>query len=553
MEPSLTDTGYSVALVGEALGEDEAEVGRPFVGRAGFKLTRLIEWAGFDRSRFDIFNTVWCRPPDNRLEGESYEFGAISHCRTNHWGHLLHRNRVIVPMGNVATCALTGSKRILTIRGYVQGGEAGNHIIPTVHPSFIQRGQSKWSAAFINDLQKAVELARYGLPPQVTDYWIDPSPADAYAWARDYLLALERNPRLRLAFDIETPGKGEDEDELDTDEDLPDRTWNIERIGFSYGGLQGLSIPFDPVHYATIRKLLGSAGDKVVWNAGFDVPRCRRAGFSIQGLIHDGMVAWHILHTDLPKRLGFVATFTCPWQPAWKHLSGSHPGFYNVTDADVEWRSMDIIERELRRTGLWTVYQRDVLDLEPILVHMHLRGMPVSEEIRTDRAVQLEQRLGTVRNEMINAVPLEARRIDHVFVKPPVDRSGLLIRPGTREVNTCSLCGLRQPRKEHFRKLVKRTNPCAEAGIVRVKENVDEYYRLAEFKPSREQLIRYHQFLNRALPMAWDKKAGRKKVSFGVEQIKKLMLKYPLDKLYASVLSYRALDKLAGTYIGRPA
>ena len=60
MVPSLAGSAaYGVALVGEALGEDEAEQGRPFVGRAGFKLTRLIEWAGLDRSRFDIWNTAW--------------------------------------------------------------------------------------------------------------------------------------------------------------------------------------------------------------------------------------------------------------------------------------------------------------------------------------------------------------------------------------------------------------------------------------------------------------------------------------------------------------
>ena len=40
---------YRVALVGEAPGESEAEQGRPFCGKAGFKLTRLIEWAGLER------------------------------------------------------------------------------------------------------------------------------------------------------------------------------------------------------------------------------------------------------------------------------------------------------------------------------------------------------------------------------------------------------------------------------------------------------------------------------------------------------------------------
>src|SRR5262245_20894034 len=82
---------YGVALIGEALGEDESILGSPFVGKAGLRLTRLIEWAGYDRSGFDIYNSVWCRPPENLLEGSQFEHAAISHCRARHWDHLLSR------------------------------------------------------------------------------------------------------------------------------------------------------------------------------------------------------------------------------------------------------------------------------------------------------------------------------------------------------------------------------------------------------------------------------------------------------------------------------
>jgi uracil-DNA glycosylase family 4 len=57
MKPQIASNPYGVTLVGEALGQDEAEQGKPFVGKAGFRLSRLIEWAGLDRSRFDILNT----------------------------------------------------------------------------------------------------------------------------------------------------------------------------------------------------------------------------------------------------------------------------------------------------------------------------------------------------------------------------------------------------------------------------------------------------------------------------------------------------------------
>jgi uracil-DNA glycosylase family 4 len=550
MAPQIGTNG--VALIGEALGEDEAEAGSPFVGRAGFKLTRLIEFAGLNRRDFSIFNSAWCRPPDNKLEGLPFEHPAITHCRQAHWGRLLAQHKVLVPLGNVATGALLGFKGILNARGYVYPGPDGTHVIPTVHPSFIQRGQSRWSAPFIADVQKAVRLAAEGLPATFLDYTLDPSPLVAYQWAQAYQQNLQRDPTLRLAFDIETPGKGEDEEDVETDSDAPDQTWHIHRIGFSYRGYHALSIPWEPPFLAAIRLLLGTDGDKVVWNAGFDVPRVRRAGVAINGLIHDGMVAWHILHSDLPKKLGFVATFTCPWQPAWKHLSGSKPAFYNATDADVELRSMQAIERGLRESGLWDVYQRDVLDLEPILCHMQQRGMPIDATVRLDRAAKLSELRRETLSKLEDLFPTETRKVDHVYVNEPKDISGLETRPGIRTVPVCPGCGLQRPRKDHFKVFKKKVNPCGGLQPQPLDVPVTEYYRLADFTPSRDQLVRYHQYLSRPVPMIYDRKEKRRKISFGESEMRKLILTYPLDPVYPLVLEYRSLDKIAGTYIGRP-
>ncbi len=500
--------------------------------QSNFKLMRLCEWAGFN---VKDFQHRLVRPDDSAP-----------------WEGVDPSPKVIVPMGPWATAALGLRGDLSSIRGYVTDGPRGTYAVPTVGPGFIQRGNSRWSAAFIQDIQKATVLARSGLPVQFTDYLLDPSPLAALEWARGYLRALEQDPRLYLAFDIETPGKGDEEEDLDTDSDAPDRTWRIERIGFSYRGLAGISFPWAPEYLAAVRLLLGSMGPKVVWNAGFDVPRLRRAGLVFRGIIHDGMVAWHILHSDLPKSLKFVATFTCPWQAAWKHLSGAKPAFYNVTDADVELRSMQVIEQELRRSNLWEVYERDVVQLEPILVHMHQRGMPIDPVVREERAKELAERQLRIKEQMEGAVPLEARRIAIVYTNPPKDLTGLRARPGRRVLPVCGACGVERPRKDHFKRYKKKANPCADAQREEREVAVTEYYRLAEFTPSREQLIRYHHHLNRPLPMVFDKKERKKKVSFAERQLKELTSKFPDDILYKLILDYRQLDKIAGTYIGRP-
>ena len=557
MEASLATNPYGVALVGEALGEDEAEQGKPFVGRAGFKLTQLIGWAGLDRGRFDIWNTVWCRPPGNLLEGQPYEHGSISHCRVHHWNWLIARNRVVVPMGNVALGAFTGRKGILAARGYVSGGPDGAHLLPTVHPSFIQRGQSKYCATFIHDLQKAVELARTGLRVEPVNYLLDPSPQRAYEWALEFGKILDANPSTRLAFDIETPGKGEDEGDLADDDDP---TYTIHRIGFSFAANDAMSIPWTPPYMAAIRLLMESKGEKVVWNASFDCPRIKANGVGIGGLVHDGMVAWHVLHSDLPKGLAFVATFTCPWQPAWKHLSHRAPAFYNATDADVEWRSMEIIERELKLNGLWDVYEADVVKIDPILVHMSERGMPVDSAVRLEKAIELDRRLSLTVVEMEVLVPQTARRLSpkEGYAKAPKETDGLVTITVEAVVKRCDRCGQANPTAAHFRTFKRPTakkpqNPCAGASKVEGVEPVERFARLEPFKPSREQLIRYNRALGRALPTVWDKKTQTRKVSMNEKGLKELIRKFPLDTLYPLVLTYRELDKLAGTYIGRPA
>lgn len=497
------------------------------LGRAEFRLARLVEWAGYHISQFPRVTLS-----ASVTEGLSWPsvvlamgYGPADHYRIN---------------------------SLLGQRGYVYPTPDGRRVIPTVHPTFIQRGQSRWSAAFISDLQKAVHVAQQGLPFEVTDYLLDPTPGAAYQWAKQYLLGLQVDPRTRLAFDIETPGKGDDEEELTVGDDGHDRTWNVERIGFAYKPLHALSVPWTSEYMPAIRALMGSPGEKVVWNAGFDVPRIKHAGVAIGGLVHDAMVAWHILHSDLPKSLKFVATFTCPWQPAWKHLSGAKPAFYNATDADVELRSMEVIEAELRKNDLWEVYQRDVIDLEPILVHMSGRGMPVDPVVRLDRAIALASELARVKQELEQLVPMEARKIEHIYVKQPSDTSGCLNRRGSRRIPVCDGCGLESPRKEHFKRFVKKQNPCAGRGVREAVREVVEWYRLASFTPSRDQLIRYHQHLRRPVPMTLDVRTRERRVSFAEKQMKELILKYPLDPLYPLVLRYREIDKLAGTYVGRP-
>ena len=183
--------------------------------------------------------------------------------------------------------------------------------------------------------------------------------------------------------------------------------------------------------------------------------------------------------------------------------------------------------------------------------------MPVDAGIRLDRATKLAEQLAAVSSEMESIVPEEARRVEHVYKKEPKNLSGLRSRGVDRLVRCCSVCGQLNPPKNHFRAFKRPTqkrpqNPCSEGRAVEAMAPGVEYYRLAPFTPSRDQLIRYQRALGRTIPLTRDNKTAQMKPSMDEKAIKGLISKYPDDKLYSLVLDYRELDKLAGTYIGRP-
>lgn len=92
-----------VVLVGEAPGEREDELGRPFVGAAGELLNRILGSLGVRRSDLFITNVVKCRPPNNR-EPEPDEVNACSPYLIRQLCAI--RPRIVVALGRVSASFL---------------------------------------------------------------------------------------------------------------------------------------------------------------------------------------------------------------------------------------------------------------------------------------------------------------------------------------------------------------------------------------------------------------------------------------------------------------
>lgn len=134
--PGEGNANPDLLFIGEGPGEEEDRSGRPFVGRAGELLTKIIGAMGFSRETVHIANIVKCRPPGNRVP----EPDEIAACQP----HLLRQIALLKPK-LICTLGLPATRTIL---GITQGIKAvrGREfvwndvpVIPTFHPAYLLR------------------------------------------------------------------------------------------------------------------------------------------------------------------------------------------------------------------------------------------------------------------------------------------------------------------------------------------------------------------------------------------------------------------------------
>ncbi len=127
-------------FVGEAPGADEDAQARPFVGRAGQLLNKIIEAIGLKREEVFIGNVNRCRPSQNRTP----TMAEAAVCKPFLLREIaIVRPAVIVVMGNTAMKNLLDTKEGITkLRGTFQDYK-GIKVMPTFHPAYLLRDPSK--------------------------------------------------------------------------------------------------------------------------------------------------------------------------------------------------------------------------------------------------------------------------------------------------------------------------------------------------------------------------------------------------------------------------
>jgi uracil-DNA glycosylase len=146
----------TLMFVGEGPGYDEDVQGRPFVGKAGQLLTKIIQSIQFQREDVYIANIVKCRPPQNR----NPEPDEIRTCSP----FLLRQiqavqPRIICALGTFAAQTLLNTTASITaLRGRIHH-QAGIKVIPTYHPAFLLRNPNKKREVW-EDMKRLLEHLR---------------------------------------------------------------------------------------------------------------------------------------------------------------------------------------------------------------------------------------------------------------------------------------------------------------------------------------------------------------------------------------------------------
>jgi len=153
-----------IMLVGEGPGADEDRLGKPFVGRAGMLLDRMLGAIGLDRTKVFIANMVPWRPPGNRDPTPE----ELALCTP-----FLHRQielvapKILVTLGNTPTQALFSTKSGITrMRGQWRDLEVSGHAMeamPTLHPAYLLRQPAAKAQSWRDMLALKAAMRRLGI------------------------------------------------------------------------------------------------------------------------------------------------------------------------------------------------------------------------------------------------------------------------------------------------------------------------------------------------------------------------------------------------------
>ena len=148
-------------LIGEAPGADEDRVGKPFVGRSGQLLDKMMATIGYDRQQYYICNILPWRPPGNRTPLDSEVAVCLPFLKKQI--DLVDPDFIFILGGSAANSLLNMAETISKMRGHWYDYKKSNgkiaKVLASFHPAYLLRssGQKSKAWADILRLKKAMD------------------------------------------------------------------------------------------------------------------------------------------------------------------------------------------------------------------------------------------------------------------------------------------------------------------------------------------------------------------------------------------------------------
>lgn len=453
-----------IVLVGEAPGIEEvmAKPPMPFVGMAGKELDKLLSRVGIPRKDVYITNVVKRQLPKNDFsamytdKAQKKPTQELLDYQELLQDELAELNpNVIVPLGRQPLLALTGNDGIGKWRGSILSDAKGRKIIPTYHPSAVNRD---WTIrpTVLHDLQRVRSESWHpmiNLPKR--KFIIRPNIADVM----DYLDKCIASGKL-IGCDIEVQ-------------------WYkyISCIAFSYDPLHAICIPFTynkgtywtPNAFKMVRDKIQEVFTKcpvVGQNFHFDWCWLKRDGFDIKNLYFDTWVAHHAAWPEMKKSLAFMASIYTR-EPYWKDESKdedsktSHKDVkdydkywtYNCKDAALTLELVEPLQREIETNNVQELFEFE-MELIPIFVDQTLKGTRFDNDKRKELRKLAKAQMKELASQIDDVLPLTWKcskckgkgTVNKVKIKPCPDCKGKI-----RHINAGSPLQLKNLIYDHLK------------------------------------------------------------------------------------------------------
>lgn len=385
LAPGVGPSPCDVMFIGEALGEDEQRESKPFVGRAGKRLTVLVEkYLQRERSSVYITNLVKHRPPKNR-KPKRHEIEA---CQGNLIAEIAAvKPKIIIAMGDTAInwflAKKVGRKTIKAKTSVVHGRPqrlvddhpyaAGVVLVPWYHPAAGFRSPKVLRAIVEDAKDYYLRLEQF---TQRTER--------NYSLTSDVVAMAYAETSSVIGFDIETTAW-----EVGGGSRKAKRFGPI--IGYSVSAApnEGVYVDGGSLEYISM-VLKDTSKTKICWNAKFEYKQLRKAGIEMRGFEDPMGLAYVLGYNELglkPVSSKVLGVEVKEFKDVTLGVDLANPAAlatrlrdnydYGASDSDNTRRLFFLLREEARREQVLGVYETIERPLIPVLARIEERGVGV--------------------------------------------------------------------------------------------------------------------------------------------------------------------------------